>query len=259
MSLEQFQSLLPTFLLALVRVTGVVLFAPIIGSRMLPARVKIIFSIALTVGLLPTITVPAGFSASMWMLAPALACELGFGIVMGMAANFAFMAAQWAGEMAGQQMGFTLSGVMDPQTGSQGSVLGDFYLLLAIVVFLLINGHHALVRSLRLSFDAVPLLGVTLDRNLLNVMVAMLQSATLLALQLAAPLLVTMLIVDVALGVTARVVPQMNVLAMGLSVRSAIGLVVLLVITAITATSLGTAMTNWMKLLGLLWKGTAGA
>jgi flagellar biosynthetic protein FliR len=253
MALEQVNHLLPTYLLALVRVVGVVMFAPVIGSALIDRKTKITIAMALTLGLLPSIPVAKVVPGNLGMLGVGVASELVFGIAIGLCANLGFVAAHWAGEMAGQQMGFTLSGIMDPEAGAQGSVLGDFYLVFALVVFLLINGHHALIRGLAASFGALPLLSVSMNRGMLDLLIGLLQSATVLALQLAAPLLVTMLIVDVSLGLMARVVPQINVLAMSLSVRSAVGLVVLLMMVAVTTTTLGSSLTVWMKAVSNLW------
>jgi flagellar biosynthetic protein FliR len=188
-----------------------------------------------------------------------MVCEVVFGIALGVCSNLVFLAAQWAGEMAGQQMGFTLSGLLDPHGGAQGSVLGDFYLTFALVIFLLLNGHHFLVRGLAQSFQALPLLSLHVGRGIFDLFINLLTSATVLSLQLAAPILVTMLIVDVALGLAARVMPQVNAMALAMSVRSAVGLVVLVVITAVTAKAIGSSINNWMSGLQNVWLRGAGA
>ncbi len=137
-------------------------------------------------------------------------------------------------------------------------MLGDLYLMLAIVVFLLVDGHLALIQGLAASFHSLPLMSAEVNRHLLDVMVGLLQAATVLALELAAPLIVTMLLVDVVLALMTRVVPQMGVMAMGLSVRSAVGLIVILSIAALTAGILGSTMVSWMKMIGTLWMHGAG-
>ena len=252
MSLDQLNILLPTYLLAACRVAGVVAFAPVLSSTAIPRKIQVTIALAITLGLLPAL-----HDQHVAQLSPALflcaALEFCFGIAIGMSANLVFLAAHWTGEMIGQQMGFTLSGLLDPHTGSESSVLGETYLAFAALVFLLINGHHALIRALGATFQSLPLLSISLNRNLFDTFIGLLQSATILSLQLAAPLLLTMLIVDFSLGVMTRVVPQLNVMAMGMSLRSAVGLVLLLVLIALTAKALGSAMTGWMRSLDLLW------
>lgn len=259
MGLPQVIALLPTYLLALVRIGGVVMFAPIIGTSLVPRRVKVIVALALTLGLLPAIPLVHALPKSGGLLILAIASELVFGMAIGLAANLAFMAAQWAGELIGQQMGFTLSGLLDPEAGAQDSLFSDFYLMLAIVVFLLVEGHLALIQGLAASFQTLPLMSAQINHHLLDVLVGLLQAATVLALELAAPLIVTMLLVDIVLGLMTRIVPQMGVMAMALSIRSAIGLIVILAIAALTAGMLGSTMMSWMKMIGTLWThGAAG-
>jgi flagellar biosynthetic protein FliR len=247
MSLEQLNLLLPAMLLTACRFAGIVAFAPVLGNGAIPRKVQLMIVLALTLGMTPRLHPIEHTTLGMFLAGGA--SELIFGIALGMCANLVFIAAQWAGEMIGQQMGFTLSGLMDPHTGTENSVVGELYLATAAVVFLLVNGHHALIRGVAASFETLPLLSISLNRNLLDVMVGLLQSATILSLQLAAPLLLTMLIVDFSLGVMTRIVPQMNVMAMGMSIRSAVGLIILLVLAAVTVNAFGSAMSGWMNSL----------
>jgi len=255
MSAEQLNILLPTYLLAACRVAGVVLFAPVLSSSSIPRKVQIAIALGLTVGLLPGLS--PGIAIPGVGAAICFAAEFIFGAALGMCANLVFIAAQWAGEMAGQQLGFTLSGIIDPTTGAETSIIGNLYLLLAAVVFLLINGHHALIRGVGASFQSLPLGSIALNRGLLDTGVGLLQSATILSLQLAAPLLFTMLIVDFSLGVAARVIPQMNVMALGMSIRAAVGLILLLVLGAVTVRALASTTSAWMKAIDLLYSPAA--
>src|SRR5687767_13773710 len=100
--------------------------------------------------------------------------------------------------------------------------------MLTLVVFLAIGGHHAMLLGVRDSFHAMPLLSLGVDASLFHSLVGFFQTATDLALRLAAPTLVTMLVVDLALGLVGKIMPQLNVMAVGLSLRSALGLPVLI-------------------------------
>ena len=102
-------------------------------------------------------------------------------------------------------------------------------------MFLVIGGHHAMLRGVRDSFDLAPLLSLGVNENLFDTLIGFFTGATTLAFRLAAPMLVTMLVVDLALGLVGKIMPQMNVMAMGLSLRSALGLVIVI---------LGLSMTN---------------
>ena len=188
---------------------------------------KVLLVLILALGLSGGVKAPL-LPDSTWELAVCIGGELCFGIAMGMVMSFTFVAAQWAGEMIGQQMGLNLASVFDPQFGSQGSAMGDLYFMLTLVVFLSVRGHHAMLLGVRQSFEALPLLSVGVDRPLTDLLVGLLQSATGLALRLAAPMLVTMLVVDLALGLIGRAMPQFNVMQTGVGVRSVLGMIVVI-------------------------------
>src|SRR5205814_1192012 len=104
-----------------------------------------------------------------------------------------FAAAQWGGELIGQQMGLNLGEIFDPQSGHRTSTIGELYFLLATVVFLGINGHHTMLIGVHNSLQSVPVGSAGMSRGVLKTIVAMFQSSTILAIRLAGPMLVTML------------------------------------------------------------------
>ncbi len=234
MSIDDLLQSVPTFALVLFRVTGMMLFAPLFGSARIPRRVKALLAVVLAISIAPTLTPPAALPDTVWEYTAGIAGEMGFGLAMGMIQSFVFIAAQWAGEIIGQQMGFNLSEVFDPQFGAQGSIVGELYFMLTLVVFLTIGGHRAMLMGLRDSFDTLPLLSLGLNAPLFEALVGFFHAATELAVRLAAPMLVTMLVVDLALGLVGKIMPQMNVMAVGLSLRSALGLVVIILGLAMT-------------------------
>src|SRR6185295_10125841 len=142
--------------------------------------------------------------------------------------------------------GLSLASVYDPSTGGEGGALGHLYKLLAIVVFLGANGHHALLRGLRTSFETVPSMTAATGQAIVPMLIGLLQSATVVAIQLAAPIFVTMLIVDLALGMVARTIPQLGVLTVGVTLRSVTGLIVLIAGLAITAGVFQIVSMNWI-------------
>jgi flagellar biosynthetic protein FliR len=249
----------PTFALVLFRVAGMMLFAPLFGSTRIPRRVKALLVIILAVGLMPAVTRPPVMPETMWELALGIGGELIFGLAMGMVLSFTFIAAQWAGEMIGQQMGLNISEVFDPQFGGGGSIIGEFYFMLTLVVFLAIGGHHAMIHGVRASFDALPLLSVGMTPSLLNILVGLFQSALALAIQLAGPTFVTMLVVDVAMGFVSKTMPQLNVMSAGLSMKSVIGMVVLIVGMTLTSGVLRDRVSSSMEAVSHMWVGEAPA
>lgn len=200
-----------------------------------------------------SVPIPSTLPDSTWTLAVAMGAELIFGVAMGMILSFIFIAAQWSGEMIGQQMGLNLSEVFDPQFGGGGSVIGELYFMLTLVIFLVFRGHHAMLLAVRDSFSALPLLTVTVNQKLIDLMTGLFMGATMLAVQLAAPILVTMLIVDVALGFISKTVPQFNVMSAGLTIRSLVGMMMLIVTLVMTSRVLRGAVLDAMNTVRVSW------
>lgn len=245
----------PVFVLVVFRLAGMMIFAPLFGSTRIPRRVKLMLVLVLAYGMVGAVQTPVVIPDSTWMLAVGIGGEMAFGIAMGMVMSFVFIAAQWAGEMIGQQMGFNLGAVFDPQFGSSGSMIGDLFFMFTLVIFLLIGGHHAMLMGVADSFRSLPLLSLSIDQPLFDLLVGLLQSATTIALRLAAPMLVTMLVVDLALGLLGRTLPQFNVMQAGMSMRSAIGLVVVIVGLALTAEVIEKAIDESMVTVRQEWSG----
>jgi flagellar biosynthetic protein FliR len=232
--LDQALQFVPTYVLVVFRITGMMIFAPLLGSTRIPRRVKVLIALVLAAAMCTSVQAPLKLPQTTWELALGIGGEMAFGLAMGMVLSFTFIAAQWAGEIIGQQMGLNISEVLDPQYGGGGSLVGDLYFILTLVVFLLIGGHRQMILGIWSSFKHLPLLSLGINRSLLDTMVGLFQSCTTLAMQLAAPTLVTMLVVDLALGCIGKTMPQINVMTAGLSIRSLLGLVVMLVGIALT-------------------------
>ncbi len=228
MSLDGALSFVPVFVLVLFRIAGFMLFAPLFGSARIPKRVRALLALIMAVGITSSVPMPAHLPQSSWETALAIGSEIMFGLAMGMVLSFVFIAGQWAGEMIGQQMGFNLAETFDPQFASSSSLVGDMYYMLTLIVFMAVDGHRQMVRGMKDSFEALPLLSVGIDPSIFDLVVHMLEATTMLAMRLAAPILVTMLIVDMTLGFLGKTMPQLNVPAMGQSVKALVGMIVLI-------------------------------
>src|SRR5262245_9885471 len=173
MSIDDALSIIPVFLLVFFRLAGMMLFAPLFGSARIPRRVKVM--IALVMAMMMTGSIDANsvvLPGTTWGLALGIGGEIVFGLAMGTIVSMVFIAAQWAGEIIGQQMGLNISEVLDPQFGQAGSLVGDLYFMLTMVVFLSppVAGHRVLIEAVRDSFDKLPLMSAAIDRPLLDTM-----------------------------------------------------------------------------------------
>ena len=219
---------IPTYVLLFFRVAGMFIYAPLFGSANIPKQVRVLMAAIIAMGISSTITRPAVLPASLGMLTVGIAGEIIFGLAMGMTASFTFIGVQWAGEIIGQQMGLNISEVFDPQFGGQSSIIGNIYFLLTLIIFLLIGGHRAMIEAVRDSVVHLPLLSVGMSASLFDLIVSVFHASTILAFQLAAPILVTMLIVDLCMGFVGKTVPALNLMSAGLSVRGLVGFVILI-------------------------------
>lgn len=237
MPLDAALSYVPVFVLVLFRVAGFMLFAPLFGSARIPKSTRTLIAVVLAMGLTSSVKQPPHLPSDNFSLAMTIGGEICFGLAMGMILSFVFIAAQWAGQLIGQQLGFNIAETFDPQYGQSSSLIGDLYYMLTLIIFLAIGGHRQIIRGLRDSFDTLPLMSVSVNQPLLDLVIRMFQASTILALRVAAPVLVTMMVVDMTLGFLGKTMPQMNVMMMGLSIKAMVGLCVLIVGLVLGSTS----------------------
>lgn len=230
------------------RVVGMIAVVPALSR--VPMRVRGLLAIAITMGMMPGIGSQVEWPGNWLATTVALAGEVMLGIALGMSIALVFVGARWAGDLIGQQTGLGLGQVLDPVHGASASAIGDIYWLLGTVVFFTINGHHALLRSLHASFTSLPLMALSQNLDVLGLLVGLLKSSSILALQLASPVIVTMLILDFVLVIVSRGMPQqMNVLSGGMAVRSLLGMGVLLAGVAVAARVIGNGVTEFSTIL----------
>lgn len=218
---------LAVFLLVLVRASAIFLSAPVLGNANVPARVKIGLSAMLALILTPMLmdTVPKGDLGSIWGLVPAVLTELMLGVLIGLLAQMFFVAAQFAGQVVGLQMGFGMASVFDPQFSGQVSVVGQLYLLLAILTFLLLDGHHWILLALQKSFVTIPLGGFVLDGRAIGTLITASNELFWVALMIMAPVLGVLVLGEVAMAIVARIMPQMNIFIASFPVKIGLGVI----------------------------------
>jgi flagellar biosynthesis protein FliR len=219
----------PVFLLVFFRVSGVMMLAPVFGSAMAPAAVKIFLSLVLSLLFFPLV---GGQGAAVPMdggvLALAVAWELAVGLLIGFAAAMLFAGVQFGGHLIDQELGLLQANLLDPMLEEQISVMGQFKVLIATLVYLLINGHHLLIGAVSDSFRAVPMMGLRFSRGAaLHLSDTMMRDLFRMAVEIAAPALVTLFLVTIAMAFMARTAPEMNIFALSFPLRMAVGFVVI--------------------------------
>ena len=219
--------LAPTLMLATLRVGGVFLVAPAFASAALPWRLRVFASVVIGLAVAGclgrTVSPDAGWS----QLAIAAVCELAIGATLGYAARLVLMGVELGALHIGHQVGFSLAEAFDPITPGTPGTIRRFLQFLAIVIFLCIGGHRMVIRALLGTFDRIPIAGFSAEAKLLDMIVALLGASFLLALKVAAPVLIAVLLAVAALGLVQKTVPQCNTLSVGLPGRVIVGLLVL--------------------------------
>jgi len=216
-----------TFFWVLLRVSVITFMLPFFGARGLPSLWKIGFAMVLTIVMLPTVPQPVVFPHSTIGFVVVVVSEVLTGFALALGVKFLLSSVQLAGKFMGFQMGFNMASVMDPQTGGQSSVMSQFLYLVTVLIFFSINGHHAFIRALAYSFQAIPPNGFTLSGPIVMTLVKVSAEMFVIALKLSAPILIALFLSNLGLGIVARTVPQVNILMVGFPVNIGLGLILL--------------------------------
>ena len=212
----------------LVRVAGLMAIAPIIGGPQVPVRIRAGLALMVTLTILPfTGAAPAinPLSAEGVLIT---ATQILIGVAMGFMLMIVFHAITLAGENIAMTMGLGFAVMQDPQNGVQVPVVSQFYMIMATLLFLALNGHHATLEMLVTSFEYLPIASVVGPDMLWH----LLEWAGLLfrgAVSIALPAIAALLTVNLVMGVMTRAAPQMNIFSVGFPVTMTVGFVVILV------------------------------
>lgn len=219
------------FAIIMVRVTGIFVASPFLTSRNIPNQMKLAFSLVVTLILLPLVKFPVGVTppGNLFGFFYAIVPELAIGLVVGFIFTLMFAAVQLAGHLIDVMIGFGLANIVDPVSNIQISVLGQFYYLIAMLVFLAIGGHHLIIKALNTSFEVLPPLTPLLTNGVVNLVNSCMADVFMVAFQIGAPTLAALFVADVILGVMARTVPQMNVLMVGFPLKIFIGMITMVI------------------------------
>lgn len=226
------------YLLVLVRVAAMFMVVPVFGSRTIPARLKLTLSLLVAALLAPLLVATAPILLDWSSMLMSVLREVAVGLLMGFAGVLVFSAIQMAAHFVGVQIGFGFSSVIDPFSAESSSFLGPFYVLLATIIFMAADGHHALIWALVHSFQLVPLGEFSPSPVIGERLVVLSTMAFGTAIRLAIPTVGTVLLTDAAMGLIMRTIPQMNVFTVGLPLKLAVGMLSLAAVMPTTIAGL---------------------
>ncbi|MFD2443537.1 flagellar biosynthetic protein FliR [Bacillus sp. CGMCC 1.16607] len=248
----------PGFLLVFVRVTSFFLMMPLFSYRTIPTTHKVGFGFFLSLIIYFTLDVPVfEIDVAYFFI---IMKEAIVGISIGFVAYMMLSAIQVAGGLIDFQMGFAIANVIDPQTGAQSPLMGQYFYTIALLLMLTINGHHLIIDGIYHSFQFISLEQAWIplgDSNLVEYILQAFSQMFMLAFQMALPVVGCLFLTDVALGIMARTVPQLNIFVVGVPVKIAVGLVVIFILMSVMTTAMSHmveimlyTMRNLMDLLG---------
>jgi flagellar biosynthetic protein FliR len=218
---------LAAFLWPLMRVSAMIAVAPIFGSRQTPARLRIGIALLLTWMLVPVIPqspVVEIFSPQAFLI---MVQQILIGAAMGFVLQMVFGALVFGGQTLAYSMGLGFASMMDPQNGVQVPVLSQFYILLATLLFLVLNGHLMLIQMLAESFHTLPVGVSGVDRGFLEQIIRWTSEMFAGGLLIALPAVAVLLLVNLGMGIITRAAPQLNIFAVGFPMTMLLGFLVI--------------------------------
>lgn len=222
------------FGLLLVRPAMMVAAAPPLGAVYAPATVRLGFALLLTLSITPVVVAPVDLS--LFEVVGVVLREMAIGFAIALAIRALISGAEMAGSLTGYQMGFSYGSLIDPQSGVRNSMFSVLYANLAIITFLVTNGHHSMIRALSMSYAQLPIGLGHVDQSLVAVVTSMLGIVFVLGVRLATPLILSLLVVEVALGLIARAAPAINLQAVSQPLRIVLGLVIIATLISMAPT-----------------------
>lgn len=222
---------LPVFLLILIRVTSFFVTVPLFSYRNIPNSHKVGLAFFLAYLMFLTLERPDLTINEVYFML--ILKEILVGLLIGLVAFIILSAIQIAGGFIDFQMGFAIANVIDPQTGVQSPIIGQYLYTFAILLLLAVNGHYLLLDGIFYSYQLIPLdqpwlpLG---SERLAEFIAKTFNSMFIIAFQMSIPIVGSLFLVDVALGITARTVPQLNIFVVGIPVKILVGFILLVIV-----------------------------
>lgn len=220
---------LEAFVLVLLRVSAMIVTIPVISENTVPVRVKASLSILVSMIVFPLVVpqFPPTKNLHLIHLTLLMMGETLIGVTIGFTARLVFSAIQFAGDIIGFEMGFSVANVIDPMSSTQVSIITELQYLIAMLVFLTVNAHHLFFQAVIQSYTVLPPLTFHLSGQLAQFIMNVTKEMFVMAIKLAAPITAVMLFTNVALGIVARTVPQMNIFIVGFPLQISLGLIFL--------------------------------
>jgi flagellar biosynthetic protein FliR len=247
-------------LLIIVRISGLFALAPVFGERGLPATVRVGLVLMLSLVLVPTVSLHTiEVANSFWQLGGLVLHELLIGFLIGLLYRLMFMGTLTAGGIVGYQLGFAMVTVFDKNLASQISIVSRMWYTLAILIFIGIDGHHLIISAFADSYTIIPPGVFNATAELSHLIIKLTAFVFIIALKIAAPIMISLFLTDIALGTIAKTMPTMNVFFVGFPIKITIGLSVVAISLPVFGFVLERTTIYFDQQLRILLTGMGGA
>jgi flagellar biosynthetic protein FliR len=217
------------FTFVFLRISAMLVMIPAMGERSVPLRVKAGLALLIALLVFPAIRLdmpPLQADAEIIAIALAMMGEVMIGLIIGFAATMIFAGIRFAGDMIGIQMGLSIVNVIDPVSSTQVSIMAEIQYLFAMLVYLAVDGHHMFISAICDSYRIVTPFSYHFSSSLMRSILLFSKEIFVTAVKISAPVMAVLLFSNVALGVVARTVPQINIFIVGMPLQVATGLII---------------------------------
>lgn len=213
------------FFLVLIRVGIIFQMLPFFNARVIPMLAKAGLAFVITIILFPMInTKMVEFPSTIFGMAQLILAEFIIGVTLGLLVLVFFEGIRMMGQMVGFQTGFAITNIIDPQSGAQISILANMAYLVAMILFLLLNGHHILLNAVKESFEIIHVGSLGLNVEMFNKIMPIYGDMFAIAVKIGAPAIAALLFTNLAFGLIVKFIPQMNIMIVAFPVQITIGL-----------------------------------
>lgn len=233
--MEELIPKLTVFLLIMARLTAFFVTVPFFSYRTIPSQAKIAIPVILSWTMYYTISADVTIAFDETYILYVLK-EVMVGLMLGLLAYIILSAVQIAGGFIDFQMGFAIANVIDPQTGAQSPLMGQFFNILALLSLLAIDGHHLLLDGIYYSYQYIAIDQLALNTgedNYALFIIKVMSTLFAIAFQMSAPVIAALFLVTLALGIIGKTVPQMNIFVVGFPIKIAAGFILLIIVMGV--------------------------
>lgn len=213
--------------LIFVRISGMFVTAQFLGSGAIPTQLKLVLAVILTTAVaVPFWNEQPPIDFHLWNLVLLTFKEFLVGAIIGFSGNIVLWAARFAGGIVDFEMGFQAASLFDKDAGAP-TLVGEFYFLTGMMIFLILNGHHYVIESFYMSIKAVPLTTFVISESTVTSLIKLVSTVLLLGMKIASPILIALFCTNLALALLARIAPQTNIFMLSFQLKISVGLIML--------------------------------